>query len=124
MKNQQQKPTAFVLDNDAHRSNRAARIESLKNLGFTVVPGRDFDLSLGRCLRKDFDLIVVHEAQSLAKAMEVCDKILAAKPRQPLLLLSPTKLDKRYSCSDDVDSVAERVQKMVGLMKQVERAAA
>jgi hypothetical protein len=84
----------------------------LKNLGFTLVPARDFDLSLERCLRKDFELIVVHEGQSLAKAIEVCEQILAKKPEQKLLLLSPARVEKPYACPDDVKAIESRVRGM------------
>ena len=83
--------TAFVQDNHRDRAQRTERMKCIKEMGFTLVPARDFDLSLERCVRKSFDLVVVHEGQSLAKAMEVCEQILAQKPEQKLLLLSPAK---------------------------------
>jgi hypothetical protein len=43
--------TAFVQDNDRDRAQRTERMKVLKSLGFTLVPARDFDLSLERCLR-------------------------------------------------------------------------
>lgn len=104
--------TAFVQDNDRDRAQRTERMKVLKNLGFTLVPARDFDLSLERCLRKDFELIAVHEGQSLAKAIEVCERILAKKPEQKLLLLSPARVEKRYACQDDVKAIESRVRAM------------
>jgi hypothetical protein len=57
-------------------------------------------------------LIVVHEGQSLAKAIEVCEQILAKKPEQKLLLLSPARVEKRYACPDDVKAIESRVRAM------------
>jgi len=104
--------TAFVQDNDRDRARRSARMKVLKDMGFTLVPARDCDLSLERCLRKDFDLIVVHEGQSLSKAIELCEQILAKKPEQKLLLLSPAKVEKSYACSDDLKALEARVREI------------
>jgi hypothetical protein len=104
--------TSFVQDNGRDRAERTERMKVIKDLGFTLVPARDFDLSLERCLRKDFDLIVVHEGQSLAKAIEVCDAVLAKKPAQRLMLLSPAKVEKPYACLDDAKAIEARVREM------------
>lgn len=104
--------TSFVQDNGRDRAERTERMKVIKDLGFTLVPARDFDLSLERCLRKDFDLIVVHEGQSLAKAIEVCDAILAKKPAQKLMLLSPAKVEKPYASLDDAKAIEARVREM------------
>jgi hypothetical protein len=104
--------TAFVQDNDRDRARRSARMKVLKDMGFTLVPARDCDLSLERCLRKSFDLVVVHEGQSLAKAIDICEQILAKKPEQKLLLLSPAKVEKPYACADDLKVVEARVRQM------------
>jgi hypothetical protein len=104
--------TAFVQDNARDRAQRSARMKVLKDMGFTIVPARDFDLSLERCQRKSFDLILIHEGQSLARAIEVCEQILAAKPDQKLLLVSPAKVEKPYACADDLKAIEARVRQM------------
>ena len=104
--------TAFVQDNHRDRGQRSERMKCLKDMGFTIVPARDFDLSLERCLRKEFDLVVIHEGQSLAKAMEICEQILAKKPEQKLLLLSPAKVEKPYACADDLSTIQARVREL------------
>ena len=116
--------TAFVQDNHRDRAQRTARMKSIKDMGFTIVPARDFDLSLERCLRKSFDLVVIHEGQSLAKAMEVCEKILAQKPEQKLMLLSPAKLDKPYACADDLNAIQTRVRELFAQENREELVAA
>jgi hypothetical protein len=103
---------AFVQDNARDRAQRSARMKVLKDMGFTIVPARDFDLSLERCQRKNFDLVVIHEGQSLARAIEVCEQILATKPEQKLLLLSPAKVEKPYACADDAKAIEARVRQM------------
>ena len=116
--------TAFVQDNHRDRAQRTERMKAIKGLGFTLVPARDFDLSLERCLRKTFDLVVVHEGQSLAKAMEVCEQILAKKPEQKLLLVSPAKVEKPYACADDVNAIQARVRELFAPKGQEELVAA
>ena len=116
--------TAFVQDNHRDRAQRTERMKCIKDMGFTVVPARDFDLSLERCLRKSFDLVVIHEGQSLAKAMEVCEQILAQKPEQKLLLLSPAKVEKPYACADDVTAIQARVRQLFAQENREELVAA
>ena len=116
--------TAFVQDNHRDSAQRTERMKSIKSMGFTIVPARDFDLSLERCLRKSFDLVVIHEGQSLAKAMEVCEQILAQKPEQKLLLLSPAKVDKPYACADDLNAIQARVRELFAQESREELVAA
>ncbi len=116
--------TAFVQDNHRDRAQRTARMKSIKDMGFTIVPARDFDLSLERCLRKSFDLVVIHEGQSLAEAMEVCEQILAQKPEQKLMLLSPAKVDKPYACADDLNAIQTRVRELFAQENREELVAA
>ena len=116
--------TAFVQDNHRDRAQRTERMKCIKDMGFTIVPARDFDLSLERCLRKSFDLVVIHEGQSLAKAMEVCEQILAQKPEQKLLLLSPAKVEKPYACADDVNAIQARVRELFAQENREELVAA
>ena len=116
--------TPFVQDNHRDRAQRTAPMKSIKDMGFTIVSARDFDLSLERCLRKSFDLVVIHEGQSLAKAMEVCEQILAQKPEQKLMLLSPAKVDKPYACADDLNAIQTRVRELFAQENREELVAA
>jgi hypothetical protein len=110
MTNTETQKTAFIQDNHKNRQRRSERVNKLKELGYKVIPGRGWDLSLERCLRHDFDLVVVHEGDSLAKAIETCDSILAKKPNQNVVLVTGGDVQKAYACGDDLRSIEKRVR--------------
>lgn len=110
MNSQENQKTAFVQDNHKNRQRRSERVNKLKEMGFKVIPGRGWDLSLERCLRHDFDLVVVHEGDSLAKAIETCDAILAKKPNQKIVLVTGGEVQKAYAVNEDLSALEKRVR--------------
>lgn len=110
--------TAFVQDNHRDRVRRSERMACVKNAGFRVFPARDWELSSQRCLNKDFDLIVVHEGDSLARSIELCDAIRAKKPEQALLLVTNAQVQKDYAVADDCDALTARLRSMFGQSPQ------
>jgi hypothetical protein len=101
-----QQKTVFVQDNHRNRAQRTERIERLKQLGYKVIPARDWELSRQRCLTRDFDLIVVHEGDSLARAIELCEAIRADKPEQRLMLVTNGEVQHPYAVRDNLDAMA------------------
>ena len=90
-----QQKTVFVQDNHRNRAQRTERI-----------PARDWDLSRQRCLTRDFDLMVVHEGDSLAKAIELCEAIRAEKPEQRLMLVTNGEVQHPYAVRDNLHAMA------------------
>lgn len=90
----------------------------VKNAGFRVFPARDWELSTQRCLNKEFDLMVVHEGDSLARAIELCEAIRAKKPEQALLLVTNGQVQKDYAVADDCDALTAKLRGMFGQSSQ------
>lgn len=109
---QPQSHTAFVQDNHRDRVRRSERMACIKNAGFRVFPARDWELSTQRCRVKDFDLIMVHEGDSLSRAIELCEGIRAQKPEQALLLVTNAQVQKDYAVADDVNAISSRLRSM------------
>jgi DNA-binding response OmpR family regulator len=93
--------TVFVQDNDRNRARRTERIERLKQMGWKVIPARDFKLSVERCQAKDFDLVIVHEGENLAQAIEMCETLKRAKPEINLILATNAAVQQPYAVKED-----------------------
>ena len=108
------KPTALVLDNDTDRKGRAERITALKELGLKIFPARTLEGTLERCIAKSFDLVVVHAGQASELAITLCERLLAAKPQQKVLLLHDASTPEHsYSVSGDLNQLRTRVQRLL-----------
>lgn len=107
--------TAFVLDMDRNRAARSKRIAHLKSLGYKIVPARHRDLSMGRCLRHNFDLVMVHaggKGMEATEAMAFCDELLSQKPNQKVLLYSDKPLtEKRDYMTNDLLGSAQKLNR-------------
>lgn len=102
----------FVQDSHRDRARRSERVARFKAMGFKVVPARDFDLSLQRCLRHDFDLVMVHEGNSLPKAIEMCEALLKQKPHQALMLVTDAQVQQPYAVGDDLGKIEQRAREL------------
>lgn len=104
-------PRILVIDND--RKGRKARINILKAHGFSAYPALNMQQAKTRCKPGSFDLIVVNSSDEKELALEFCDTIKQADPRQFVLLMTAAGAeagDRDYLVSDDPQLLLERVQ--------------
>jgi DNA-binding response OmpR family regulator len=100
----------LLIDN---ASDRKQRIKALADRGYTVFPALRMEEARSRCTRAGYDLIVVHADGEQQQAIEFCDEIRKACPRQALLLSGDGSSGRDYAISGGMESLVHRVDDML-----------
>jgi DNA-binding response OmpR family regulator len=100
----------LLIDN---ASDRKERIKALSEHGYSVFPALKMEEARSRCMRGNYDLILVHAGDQLEQAQEFCDAIRTQCPKQLLLMSSNTSSDRDYAVSADSSSLTQRVDNLL-----------
>ena len=94
--------------------DRKERINALKSRGYAVFPALRMEEARSRCLRGNYDLIVVNADGDYEQAAQFCDEIRRQCPKQQLILCSDGQANRDYAVSSDVSSVMQAVESVLG----------
>jgi DNA-binding response OmpR family regulator len=100
----------LMIDN---ASDRKQRVKALADRGYTVFPTLRMEEARSRCTRGGYDLIVVHADADQQTAIEFCEAIRKACPKQLLLLVGDGNSGRDYAVSGGMDTLVQRVDEML-----------
>ena len=115
-----------VLLVDRDPELRKERISMLKKNGYRVFPALDLQQAKQRCKPGAYDLIVVNSGEQPEMALEFCDAIKSADPKQAVLLMVGAIVQiptRDYMVPDIPERLAEQVDAMFGHSNIVAKAA-
>ena len=100
----------LLIDNEADRKER---IRALKNRGYAVFPALKMEDAHSRCLRGNYDLIVVAAGGEQERATEFCDEIRRQRPLQHVLMTAGSNGGREYAVGSDLQSLVEAVDRIL-----------
>jgi DNA-binding response OmpR family regulator len=103
-------PKILLIDN---ASDRKERIKALSERGYSVFPALKMEEARSRCMRGNYDLIVVHAGDQLEQAQEFCDALRTQCPKQLLLMSGMAASDRDYAVSAELSSLIQRVDRLL-----------
>lgn len=107
--------------------DRKQRISAVKQRGFAVFPALKLSESRSRCRPGAYDLIVINASDEQQEAVAFCDELRGRTPSQPVLLVVGENVsapDRDYVVQEDPESLAARVEAVLGRNSQAPTSAA
>jgi len=100
----------LLIDN---ASDRKQRIKALADRGYTVFPALRMEEARSRCMRGGYDLIVVHADGEQQQAIDFCDEIRKACPKQLLVMSGDGASGRDYAVSGGLELLSQRIDEML-----------